>query len=322
MQASDQISIFSRDRVKHKDDMKDIKDIIEDNRKLLTERDPEANKGTYGKLLVIGGSNGMAGAAYLASIAAFRTGIGMVKVLGPECNRLILQTALPEAMYSSMEAEDGSIREDALADSINWADYVIVGPGLSKGDEAVSLIRLMSGEYIGTLLRKKRMLVIDADALNIIAGSMHGNADFDGTAMFRYCSNTVITPHIGEMSRLTGLSITDIKAGQSETAEEFCRKYGVTVVLKDARTAVASRDGEQLISSGCGAMAKAGSGDVLCGFIAGITAVLGGNVQESVPLAVWLHGRAGSIAAERIGCHGILAEDIANAAPEAMNASA
>lgn len=301
--------------------MKEIQDILSDNRKLLTERDPGANKGTYGKLLVIGGSRGMAGAAYLASLAAFRTGIGMVKVLGPECNRLVLQVSLPEAMYSSMEAADGSISEDVLAEGINWADYVIVGPGLSKSEEAKALIRLMCGGKIGRLLAQKHMLVIDADALNIIAGTMHGNADFDGTALFGLCRNTVITPHIGEMSRLTGLSIADIKAGQSETAAGFCRKYSVTVVLKDAGTAVASQSGDRLIASGCGAMAKAGSGDVLCGFIAGITAVLGGNVQEAVPIAVWLHGRAGCIAAERIGCHGILAEDIADAASEAMNVS-
>lgn len=302
--------------------MKNIEKIIEDNRKLLTERDPSANKGTYGKLLVIGGSRGMAGAAYLTSLAAFRTGIGMVKVFGPECNRFILQTALPEAMYESMEAGDGSISEEALADSISWADYVVAGPGLSKSEEAKSLIRLMSSESIGALLKQKRMLLIDADALNIISELIKEQGDERGTAMFRLCCNTVITPHIGEMSRLTGLSIADIKKRQSETAADFAGEYGITVVLKDACTAVASQSGERLISSGCGAMAKAGSGDVLCGFAAGITAVLGGNTEDSIPLAVWLHGRAGCIAADEKGCHGILAEDIANAAPAAMNVSA
>ena len=168
------------------------------------------------------------------------------------------------------------------------------------------------------------------------------------------------------MSRLTGLSIAYIKEHQLSVAEEFGRKYGITVVLKDAVTAVSikhnndkltdsiisesdtisrsklkaklSTKQEQAISevmskteetgsktaaftidSGCGAMAKAGSGDVLCGFIAGITAVLKENVSDSVPLAVYLHGRAGCMAAEDKGCHSILAEDIANCAGAVMS---
>ena len=422
----------------------DINDIINKHKKELSTRDRYANKGTYGKLLVIGGSRGMAGAAYLCSLAAFRTGIGMVKVFGPECNRVILQTALPEAMYQSMEPEDlysdscmsqgykVGVAEDgdaatvghriaqnrpqavaldafnasntsntantsntftisdvsavpntyadidiqALCDSLDWADMVVIGPGLSKSDKAVRLMQLIGSEQVSCRLRAKELVVYDADALNIISAFIHGDKGSADIAvrLLGQCKNTVITPHIGEMSRLTGLGIAYIKEHQSETAAYFSRKYGVTVVLKDAVTVVAdakeyidkdkavdvtvnadetvntnsnpyaytdtnaeanvnadaNSNGNSesdidvpeiatlVIDSGCGAMAKAGSGDVLCGFIAGITAVLKGDIADSIPTAVYVHGRAGRLAARKHGCHSILAEDIANSAADAM----
>ncbi len=304
-----------------------IDDIIIRNKEKLATRDKHANKGSYGKLLVIGGSRGMAGAAYLCSLAAFRTGIGMVKVLGPECNRVILQTALPEAMYQSTDLKpDEDMDGEAIAESIDWADIIVIGPGLSKSTEAVGLMRHIGSKTLGRALRAKALVVYDADALNIISGFIHGDGELTDTAkrLLGQCSNTVITPHIGEMARLTGRSIDYIKAHQSETAEDFSRSYGVTVVLKDAVTVVAAEHADTsgnralAIDSGCGAMAKAGSGDVLCGFIAGITAVFKGDVADSVPAAVYLHGRAGCIAAKKTGCHSILAEDIANCAAEAM----
>ena len=293
---------------------------------------------------------------------------------------------------------------------------LVIGPGLSKSDEAVKLMKLIGDDSIAEHIRDKELVLFDADALNIISGFMHedanaklreeasanektgnlslsplkcksrnkcegecrdessaqpdeGHAGFTlqaepdyGIKLLKLCPNIVITPHIGEMSRLTGLSIAYIKEHQLSVAEEFGRKYGITVVLKDAVTAVSikhnndkltdsiisesdtisrsklSTKQEQAISevmskteetdgktaaftidSGCGAMAKAGSGDVLCGFIAGITAVLKGNVSDSVPLAVYLHGRAGCMAAEDKGCHSILAEDIANCAGAVMS---
>ena len=345
----------------------DINDIINRNKKELSDRDRNANKGTYRKLLVIGGSRGMAGAAYLCSLAAFRTGIGMVKVFGPECNRGILQTALPEAMYQSMESaarlkrgeplEPGEylcngrrprqeknflaqdIDVDALRMSILWADIVIIGPGLSVSAEARSLVQLIGSFGVAYLFKDKELFIIDADALNIISMFMdednerNDNAEAErkkpgsnnyGSRLFNICPNTVITPHVGEMSRLSGLSISYIKEHQAEAAQEFSRKYGVTVVLKDAVTAVITpkEDEALMIDAGCGAMAKAGSGDVLCGFIAGITAVLKGRVSDSVALAVYLHGRAGCIAAEEKGCHSILAEDMANCAGKAMQTAA
>lgn len=297
--------------------MREIKDIIADNRELLLHRDDAANKGDYGKLLIIAGSSGMAGAAYLAALAAFRTGIGMVKILGPECNRVILQTKLPEAMYQSID-----IKRRALIDSLGWADYVIAGCGLSKSQEAKTLIDMLCDKESRPLLADKKLLLFDADALNIIA--MHeneygGSYDLDfKQRIFSICPNTVITPHIGEMARLTDFAIPYIISKQENTAEGFASYYGITVVLKNAQTAVSDGQETMLISSGCGAMAKAGSGDVLCGFIAGTAAMLKGNLHDAVPLAVWLHGRAGCIASDKYGCHSTLAGDIAEAAGSAI----
>lgn len=304
--------------------MENIEQIIKRNRELLLNRDPEANKGTYGKLLLIAGSRGMAGAACLAAKAAFRAGIGMVKVFGPECNRAILQISLPEAMYAVSDPGAGIVNEQELADSIRWADYVIAGPGLSRSEEAKTLIAALYSETVLPLLQEKKLLILDADALNLIAES--------GRDPGALCGNTVITPHVGEMSRLCGKGIREIKADPEGTAADYSRQYGVTVVLKDAVTVVAlpptarkqnggpeTESAETIrIQSGCGAMAKAGSGDVLCGFLAGTAAVLKGNTGDAVPAGVWLHGCAGCIAAEKKGCHSILAGDIADAAGEAI----
>ena len=293
--------------------MRNIDDIITDNIKLITTRDKDANKGSYGKLLVIGGSRGMSGATYLSSLAAFRTGIGMVKLLGPECNRIILQTALPEAMYQSMETADGSIDKAALISCIDWADMLSIGSGLSTGSEAVSLMQMLVSPDVSEHLATKELVIYDADALNIISYKHMED-------IFRACPHTVITPHIGEMSRLSGVSISHIKEHRAELAAAYAAQHGISVVLKDAVTVVAAPSRETLtIDSGCGAMAKAGSGDVLCGFIAGITAVLKGNIADSIPTAVYLHGRAGCISAEKSGQHSILARDIANNAGAAIS---
>ncbi|MBQ8932763.1 MAG: NAD(P)H-hydrate dehydratase, partial [Lachnospiraceae bacterium] len=228
---------------------------------------------------------------------------------------------IPSAYVGSgQSAEHSCIDKKALAAGIDWADYIIAGPGLSRNPQAKELIRVLYSEECRKLLRDKKMLILDADALNLIAES--------GLEPGILCPNTVITPHVGEMSRLCSLTIGEIKQDPEKAAADYCSRHGVTVVLKDAVTVVAepgtdARGGQGAvrvlrIDSGCGAMAKAGSGDVLCGFLAGTAAVLKGNIRDAVPIGVWLHGCAGSIAAGEKGCHSILAGDIADAAGEAI----
>jgi len=374
-----------------------IEQLLLRHRKELSERDHEANKGTYGRLTLVAGSHGMAGAAFLSGLAAFRCGIGMVKYLGPECNRTILQTLLPEAMYDALpgvhmaEAERDAVSEtesseagrdaamhavaapaaghdktqnagaaaicsrrgsayvsyvSALAEKLKWGDYLVIGPGLSKEDEARQLVRALFDPAVIDVLQKKKLIVLDADALNLMAEEGLNPGELSPKTLENDNLQTVpvvITPHVMEMSRLTGISIAKIKEDPAAVAEEYARSHGVYVVLKDARTVVscpwtaekrgmdsmaapkagmpavaASKRRTYIIDSGCGAMAKAGSGDVLCGFIAGFTAMLFGNVEDAVPLAVFMHGAAGCVAAERMGSHSILARDIAEAAGEAL----
>ena len=361
--------------------IRNIEDILDERGEELEKRDINANKGTYGRLLIIAGSKGMAGAAYLCGLGAFKTGIGMVRYLGPEENRVILQTLLPEAMYESIAyAEDKSSSHinsisniSNIGDCLSWADALILGPGLSKSGEARNLMRQIFTVENADIIKSLRLAVIDADALNIIAEE---GLDLSMLTEGSH-SNVVITPHAAEMARLVNafsgknaVNVTDIKNDPEGCTSEFSRRFNVTVVLKDAKTTVAAaavttitttttntttaaasiaaeasagavvsgnaeteetglsaeaalRSEIIRISSGSPAMAKAGSGDVLCGFIAGVSAVLSWDLRNSVPLAVYMHGRAGSMAAQKKGVHSILAGDIAEHANEAfLSASA
>ncbi len=292
----------------------------------LMHRDHEANKGTFGRLTLVAGSRGMAGAAFLSGRAAFACGQGLVRYLGPEYNRVILQTLLPEAMYDCFEAEEGMTPE-TFADRLMWGDYLVAGPGLSKDGRARRMVRAFETREAGDALKDKKLIVFDADALNIMAeegidpGTVRVKvpATGDGDGQDGSSVPVVITPHVAEMARLTGLSIREIKKDPMTVATDYADRHGVYVVLKDARTAVAAPGkAAVMIDSGCGAMAKAGSGDVLCGFISGYTAMLHGCVDDAVPLAVFMHGIAGCAAAEKTGEHSLLARDIAEAAGEVL----
>ncbi len=340
----------------------------------LAVRDRNANKGTYGKLLIIAGSRGMAGAAFLNGLAAYRMGTGMVKYFGTEDNRIILQTLLPEAMYESWEHEEVSrhkketahekcedceanlknaqkcpaeyIDIDKLKENLDWADYVIIGPGLSKSRAAREIIRLIFKPEITERLHEKRLVILDADALNIIADeglnlSLFGckrqnepeyHDENNATEQKLTVSNVVITPHAAEMARLiksvadkaggelaSFTDIASIKKSPETAARLYGRLHGINVILKNAETVIYLSNGRTLVSdSGCAAMAKAGSGDVLCGFVAGTAAILNEGIADALPMAVFMHGMAGSIAAGKKGVHSILARDIAEAAGKAI----
>ncbi len=320
-----------------------IEDILKNSKEKLVQRKADANKGSFGRLLIIAGSRGMAGAAYLSGLSAFKTGIGMVRYFGPEDNRVILQTLLPEAMYESFPGYDsGESLKTKLLEALSWADCVIVGPGLSKNDEVIELMEILFEAEVTEELKNKKAVIIDADALNIIALKKLPLISLSGP-------KTIITPHVAEMARLMGLmekelKISHIAADKESCALEFAESFHINVVLKDHVTCAVVRNPENsalekksgvcletgpsdipteyssfMIGSGSSAMAKAGSGDVLCGFIAGVSAIFEWELNVSVPAAIYLHGIAGGIAAEKNGIHGILAGDIALNAPEAFD---
>ena len=267
---------------------------------LLPERPVRSNKATFGKLLCAAGSYCMSGAAYLAAKAAYRTGAGLVKVLTPEENRIIIQSSLPEALISVYDS--GCFDEKIAVDAVRWADVVAIGPGIGTSDAAVSLL--------ATVLRNSvSPVVIDADGLNILA--------MKPKLWERVPIDSIITPHPGEMSRLCGCSVDEILSDLPAVCQGFARAKGVICVLKDHATAVS--DGEELYinSTGNSGMATGGSGDVLTGMIAALMAQ-GMPPFAAAAVGVRAHGMAGDAAAEALGEYSVMASDIIDSIPKVL----
>lgn len=269
--------------------------------KRIPKREAYTNKGSFGKVLVVAGSKNMSGAAYLSGLASYRMGAGLVKILTVEENRNILQEQLPEAIiqtyHSSDPAEEPEEFKNQIEQACDWASVIVLGPGLGQERYARQLMQvILEHAYVP--------IIIDADGLNIIVKNPELTQ--------YYTENIIITPHLGEMSRLTGKTINQIQEQLIETAAEYSSTYGITCVLKDAVTVVAGREGQiYLNTSGNSGMAKAGAGDVLTGAIAGLLAQ-GEENWDGAILGVYLHGVAGDRCREKTGAHGILAREIAN----------
>lgn len=275
--------------------------------KIIPKRKAEANKGDFKKLLVIAGSYGMSGAAYLSAFAAYRTGSGLVRLFSAEDNRSIFQTMLPEAVVSSYREADFRDNYKELVNKLDaalaWAQIIVLGPGLGSREYVYTLVKQV-------LVNKQTPVIIDADALNCIAA----NPDLK-----KYLhSNAVITPHLKEMSRLSGESLSDIKAEPIKTACAYSAKYKTNVVLKQHNTITAACDGRLYKNlSGSPALAKAGSGDVLTGVIAGLFCI-GFEIVQAAAFGVYLHGLAGEEAQKKYGEHGVLARDVIECIPYVM----
>jgi NAD(P)H-hydrate epimerase len=264
----------------------------EEDLALLPSRPAHSNKGTYGRLLVIAGSVGMAGAAVLAAQSACRMGCGLVKVVTPEENRTILQTSVPEALLLTY---GGGPADEELADALKWADAVVIGPGIGTGMQAQHIVEV-------TLQHCKVPLLADADALNIIARNT--------AQLHAPHAPMIVTPHLGEMARLTGESVSQIQADLVSHAVEFAKTCEVVCVLKDFRTVTAVWGGRTYLNlSGNPGMATAGSGDVLSGIIGSLLAQ-GLEPSLAAPLGVYIHGLAGDEAKKRCGERALLASDI------------
>ena len=248
---------------------------------LLPARKPDGNKGTYGKILSVTGSETICGAAYLASKACLMSGAGMVHILTASSNRIPLAASFPEALISTWESGCADCTQYAAL--LSWADGVLIGPGIGRGDMAQRLLKMVLDQFRGPV-------VLDADALNLLAD--HPELM---TALDERC---VVTPHIVEMSRLTGKSVGEIKAAPFEAAEQFAAAHHVVCVLKDARTVIAYPDGTSfLLASGSSALATAGSGDVLAGITAALTVQHPAPQYRAAALAALVHALSGREAA-------------------------
>ena len=260
---------------------------------MLPKRTAHSNKGRYGKLLLIAGSEGMAGAAVFAAKAAYRLGCGLVRVATVESNRAILQQLVPEAVLAVYNDTTDVVKfvETQLA----WADAVAIGSGIGQSALAEKMTKTV-------IEQNTKPCLFDADALNLISRNQEWLQLLE--------TEPVFTPHLGEMSRLTGTSIAEISKDLVGVASQYAQKNHVVMVLKDARTVTATeKRGCFLNLSGNDGMATAGSGDVLSGVIGALLAQ-GMRPEEAAPMGVYLHGLAGDAAAKKLGRHSMMASDI------------
>lgn len=261
-------------------------------RKMLPDRPEDSNKGTYGRLLVIAGSKGMAGAAYLNAHAAYMTGAGLVRIYTSSDNREILQTLLPEAIITTYE----EYNKEELLSLLTWADSVCIGSGLGMSRLSEKILKTVI-EYV------KVPCLIDADGLNLLAENKNY---LNQMAERRF----VITPHMKEMSRLTGTPVEKLKADRIQILKDFISRYRITCVLKDSRTLIASEEkGIRMNLTGNSAMAKAGSGDVLAGVISGWM-VQGKEAEDAAELGTYIHGLSGDLAKFEKGVYSVMARDL------------
>ena len=260
---------------------------------LLKPRDPKAYKNTFGHALLYAGSLGMAGAAVLSARACLRSGVGLLTVCSPSCNNDILQISVPEAM---------TIASDDLYANTDLSRYNAVGagPGLGQGDSQTAILEklLKSSSY---------PMVLDADALNIIARSKY---------LLEYVpAGSVLTPHPGELQRLVGQA-TDYD-DMILKAKALATENGITVVVKGAPTVTIAPDGTMYVNTtGNPGMATGGSGDVLTGMVLALLAQ-GYKSEQAALIAVYIHGFAGDIAARKLSMTAMTSTDIADNLPQA-----
>ncbi len=261
----------------------------------LPDRHYITNKGDAGKVLVIGGDVGMCGAVAFACESAYRMGCGLVRAIVHPENRIPLQTLIPEAVLGFWD-------NDLLLDaSLEWADAVVIGVGLGVGEVQKRLLKKV-------LTDCKKPIVIDADGLNILSKSP--------TLLSRLSDNCVLTPHLVELSRLTGVPVDEIKA---DTLGVIKKSFsGVSVVAKSDVSVMRLASGEEYTSaSGNSALSTGGTGDVLAGMLGSLLAQKM-TVDKALPTSVYLHGRAGVKAGERLGERSVIARDVIASIPEVL----
>jgi NAD(P)H-hydrate epimerase len=276
-------------------------------RPMLHQRGRQAHKGTFGHCLIIAGSSGKSGAAALSANSAVRSGSGMVTLAAAEKIHTILEIKTTEAMTVSLPfSGNGYLTNDAfpaIEKLLSGKDAVAIGPGLGRSPETYALVQ----HLVETITLP---LVIDADGLNALAEDI-------AVLKRKKSGQVILTPHPGEMSRLMGSSIPDVEAIRISVAQEFATKYGVFLILKGARTIIASPAGTAAINgSGNPGMATGGMGDVLTGIIVSLLGQ-GYNAWDACRLGVFLHGLAADMVVEEKGEIGINASDVLEKMPYA-----
>lgn len=278
-------------------------------RSLVPPRPQDSHKGTYGYLLVIAGSAGLTGAACLTCESAFRAGVGMVTLGLPRSLNIAMEARLTETMTRPLpETEDQTLSLPAFDEIMKLSERMhamALGPGMSTHPETQLLMR--------SLIEKVDLpMVIDADGLNALPGHLE--------LLSSRTKPTIISPHPGEMARLTGMPVFDIQRNRERIAREYAAKWKVELILKGAPSLVATSDNRLLLNTtGNSGMSTAGSGDVLTGILAALLCQ-GLTAPNAAALGTFLHGLAGDFAAERFTSWGAIAGDLVDCLPEAWGA--
>ena len=271
----------------------------------IINRNEDSHKGTYGRVGVIAGSKGMTGAPFLSSSSALRTGSGLVYTMVPKCISEIMQIKSVEAIVKPFEDNGDGFSKSSIKEILDYSktlDVIALGPGLGIDQDRI--------ELVSQILQKADCpIVLDADAINCIGENKE--------VLISRRQRTILTPHMGEFSRLIGVDIETIKSNREKYSMEFSKIYGVVLVLKGNKTIVCDGDNIYINSTGNAGMATAGSGDVLTGMIASL---IGQGIEcfKAAKLGVYLHGLAGDIVKEEKGEYGMIASDIVSSIPFAI----
>jgi len=262
---------------------------VEDVQSVLKKRSKFSHKGTFGHALIISGSKGMAGASVLSARAALRSGVGLVTIHGPECNRLIVQTAIPEAIFQS-DASNDFISE---VDNIENYSAIAIGPGIGTVKETALMLENMTKGL-------EKPCIFDADALNIIGQHNH--------LLQLIPHNSIFTPHPKEFERLFGPCSSSYE--RMLKAQKMSQQLKIIIVLKGTHTLISTPDGKlHFNTTGNAGMATAGSGDVLTGILAGLLAQ-GYSPEDTAKIGVFIHGYAGDLALKAESEESLIAGDI------------
>jgi NAD(P)H-hydrate epimerase len=272
-------------------------------RVLLPARDPGGHKGDFGRVAVVAGSRGKAGAAVLAARAALRGGAGTVTVFCPGAVEGVVVASLPEAMTEALPERDGALSAAAGAEllaRLEGFDAAVVGPGLGTSAATVAAVHAL-------LAGLRLPVVLDADGLNAFARRL--------PRLARRRGPTLLTPHPGEAARLLGVSSEDVERDRPLAARSLARRSRCAVLLKGEASLIARPDGRVVVNpTGTPLLATAGSGDVLAGLAAALVA--GGlPVSDAATAAAWLHGAAAEALAEELGDAGLLSHEVADRVP-------
>lgn len=271
--------------------------------KIFPARNEKSHKGHFGRIGVLGGSPGMSGSVFMSSMASLRTGAGLSFIISPKSIGEILEIKTIEQIVKQIDCENFYYDEIVIKQilkAIGDLDILVIGPGMGRGYNLYKVI--------GEIIKKTKIpLIIDADGLNALSNDL---------SILKPNKNIILTPHLGEFSRLTGLSIKDINKDRLNLAKNFAKKNGIILVLKSENTIVTDGYNYYINKIGNPGMATAGSGDVLTGVIATLAYKL--KAYKAAKLGVYLHSLAGDIAKENLGEDSLLARDIIEYLPRAI----